>query len=135
MKLIVFCGSPGSGKTTLSREIAKEYGFNRISMDEMKIFRHKELIPFIVSSLQEGKDTIVDSLYTKTAWRKELLEALENIRCEKVLVYMDIPLEECLKRNAGRENSLDSYIVEDIYKSIEKPCISEGWDSVEGVSL
>ena len=43
---------------------------------------------------------------------------------------MDVPLEECLKRNAQRPRTLPRYVVERIYKNLQKPTLDEGWDKI-----
>lgn len=131
--LLVFCGSPGSGKTTLSRKIAEEQTAIRFSFDEMRCFQHKELLPHVIKALRSGKNVVVDALFTREVWRKTILETTSDIECRKILIYMDTPLEECIRRNAQRPYPLPSEFIENIYKSIEPPTISEGWDEIREV--
>ena len=132
--LYVLCGSPASGKTTLSKKIAEEHNAIRLSFDEMKCLQHKELLPYIVESLQDGKCVVVDSLYTRAVWRRAVLEVTKDIKCRRILVYMNTPLEECVCRNAQRQNPLPKFMVEGIYKSIEHPTLDEGWDEIMEVN-
>ena len=67
------CGSPGAGKTTLSKKIAKNFNLIRLSFDELNCIHHNELIPHIINTLDNKKSIIVDALYTKEKWRIELL--------------------------------------------------------------
>ena len=46
------CGSPGSGKSTLSKQIANEQNLVRLSLDEMGYIRQHKLIPHVVDALQ-----------------------------------------------------------------------------------
>lgn len=130
LTLTLFCGAPGSGKTTLSKQMAEEYGAERLSLDEMKLYRHRELVRPISHLLRDGKSVIVDSVFTRVKWRKMILESVSNIPCRKVLVYMDTPMEECVRRNAQRPNPLPEFVVIDIYQSIQKPTLDEGWDEI-----
>lgn len=123
-------GPPGSGKTTLSKQIAEELNYERFSLDEMGYFSHSELIPHITETLKSGKSVVTDSVYTYSKWRKELLNAISDISCEKVCVVMNTPLDECLRRNAQRPNPLPDFVVESIYKSFEHPTLEEGWDEI-----
>jgi tRNA uridine 5-carbamoylmethylation protein Kti12 len=43
---------------------------------------------------------------------------------------MDTSLEQCLYRNAHRENRLQDFIVESSYRSLQKPTLDEGWDEI-----
>lgn len=124
------CGSPGSGKSTLSKQIANEQNLVRLSLDEMGYIRQHKLIPHVVDALKEGKSVVADSLYTKKQWRTELLQAVENLGCRCVLLRMSTPLDECIRRNRGRDGALPDFVIEDIYNSIEPPTLDEGWDEI-----
>lgn len=124
------CGSPGSGKSTLSKQIANEQNLVRLSLDEMGYIRQYKLIPHVVDALKEGKSVVADSLYTKKQWRTELLQAVENLGCRCVLLRMSTPLDECIRRNRGRDGALPDFVIEDIYNSIELPTLDEGWDEI-----
>lgn len=130
MNLIIFCGASGSGKSTLSKKLAKESNLARFSMDELKFFLHSDLLPLVSKSLENGESILVDALYTKLKWRKAILEATEKFQCKRTLVYVDTPLNECVRRNRGRENILPDFVIEDIYNSIEPPTLDEGWDEI-----
>ena len=128
--LYVMCGSPGSGKSTLSKQIANEQNLVRLSLDEMGYIRQHKLIPHIMDALKEGKSVVADSLYTKKQWRTELLQAVKNLGCRCVLLRMSTPLDECICRNRGRDGALPDFVIEDIYSSIESPTLDEGWDEI-----
>lgn len=128
--LYVTCGIPASGKSTLSKNLANKLGIVRFSLDEMGYIRQHKLIPHIVSALQEGKSVVADSLYTKEKWRTELLQAVKSIGCRCVLLRISTPLDECIHRNAERENALPNFVIENIYNSFEPPTLDEGWDEI-----
>lgn len=128
--LIIFCGSAGSGKTTLSKKITEEYDAIRFSFDEMHLFQHKELIPCIIANLQDNKNVVVDALFTRISQRKLILDATKDSACKRILIYMNTQLEECIRRNAQRPNPLPEFMVRDIYNSIEIPTLDEGWDDI-----
>lgn len=130
INLIVFCGAPGSGKTTESKKMAELYNADRYSLDEMKMYYLKDLIPFVKESLERGNNVVVDSLYTRTFMRLDLLNALKDIDCKKTLIFMNTPLEECIHRNAKRENPLPYTVVEGAYKTMQTPTSDEGWDEI-----
>lgn len=129
-RLYIFCGSAGSGKTTLSKKIAEEYNAVRFSFDEMHIFQHKELIPYVMKELQNNKNVVVDALFTCISQRKLILGATKDIGCKRTLIYMNTSLEECIKRNEQRPNPLPEFMIRDIYNSIEVPTLDEGWDEI-----
>ena len=130
MILIVLCGAPGSGKTTLSMELVKKYGAIRYSLDEMKYFRHRYLIPHIKDSLKLGNNVIVDATYHMKEFRVELINGVKDIDCKKILIYMNTPLEECINRNSQRIQPLPKAMVEGIFRQIQTPTSDEGWDEI-----
>ena len=133
MLLLIFCGPPGSGKTTLSKKTSEEQNAVRLSFDEMRCLQHKELIGYVIEELQSKKNVVVDAVYARSAWRRAILEATKNIDCKRVLIYMNTPLEECILRNAQRPHPLPEFMVRDIYNSIELPTLDEGWDEIKEV--
>lgn len=128
--LYVMCGIPGSGKSTLSKQIANKHNAVRLSLDEMNYVRQFKLIPHVIENLENGESVVADSLYTKLQWRTELLEAVKNIECRRVLICMDTPLDVCIQRNRGRENPLPDFVVEHQPEKYEKPTLEEGWDEI-----
>lgn len=128
--LYLFCGSPGSGKTTISKQMAEQYNAERISFDERHYIRHTDMIPPIIEALIDGKNVVADSVFSHVKQRTAILDAVKDIPCRKVLVYMTTPLDECLRRNANRKNRLPDFVVESFYNSFEPPTLAEGWDEI-----
>lgn len=129
--LTLFCGCPASGKSTLSKQIAEQHNAERISFDERKYILHKEMIPPILEALTDGKNVVVDSVFSHVRQRTLVLDAVKDIPCRKVLIYMTTPLDECLRRNANRKNHLPDFVVESFFNSIEPPTLDEGWDEIK----
>ena len=130
MKLIVLCGIPGSGKTTLSKQIENEYGMTRRSFDELKIFHKRDFIPYIVDSLEKNEDVVADAPHTDLKTRLELLKSIEHIDCEKILIFLNLSFEECVHRNAQRHQPLPYFVVKSFYDRLEEPTLDEGWDEI-----
>lgn len=130
MELYVFCGNAGSGKSTLSKKLAKEHNAIRISFDENGFLQHKELIYPTIELLQDKKNVVVDALFVRKTSRKMILDSVKNIDCKRILIFMNTSLEECIHRNTQRPNPLPEFMVRDIYNSIEPPTFDEGWDEI-----
>lgn len=129
-KLIVFSGIPASGKTTLSKQLAEENNYVRISMDEGGYLRHNDMIEVIKDNLEKGKTVVADSVYDLSIHRTNLLDAVKDIECERICMVMETPLDECIRRNQGREKPLPTMMIECIHRHYEKPSLSEGWDYI-----
>lgn len=129
----VMCGVPGSGKTTTSKKMAEEHGLERFSFDEMRCFRLESFMLPAITALEEGKSVVLDTVNLRVNVRKKVLQALADVPCKKVVVYMDTPLDECIRRNAGREVHLPEHVIQSLYRSLQTPTLDEGWDEVQEV--
>lgn len=129
----VMCGVPGSGKTTHSKRMAEEHGLERFSFDEMRCFRLEEFMRPAIKAMKEGKNVILDTVNLRVNVRKKVLQAVADIPCKKIVVYMDTPLEECIRRNAAREAHLPEHVIQSTYRALQKPTLDEGWDEVKEV--
>lgn len=136
--LCALCGIPGSGKTTLSMQMAERHNARLYCFDSLPNAHHPKYAESvrcrmwadIVGDLRNGHSVVVDDLHTKLKWRLGLLSAVADIPCKKILVVMDTPLEECLRRNANREFRLPDFVVEHIHQSYEPPTLGEGWEEI-----
>lgn len=129
-QLYICCGPSAGGKTTLSKKITKEFDAIRISFDELDCFQHKELVPLVTQAFHTNEIVVVDALFTRFTQRKMILEAIKNIDCKQIIIFMNTSLGECIHRNAHRPNPLPEFMIRDIYNSIEPPTIDEGWDEI-----
>ena len=128
--LYVMCGVPGSGKTTMSKQMEKEYDLKRFSFDEMQCFRLEEFVRPAIDVLQEGKNVVLDSTNLRINVRKKILQSIADVPCKKVAIYMNTSLNECLQRNANREVRLQDFVIESTYRSLQPPTLDEGWDEI-----
>lgn len=128
--LYVMCGVPGSGKTTTSKRMTEELGLIRFSFDEMHCFRLAEFMRPALEAIREGKSVILDTTNLRVNVRAKILQAVTDIQCRKVVVYMNTPLEECIRRNAAREAHLPEHVIQSTYRALEKPTLEEGWDEI-----
>lgn len=126
----IICGIPGSGKTTLSKQLAEEYSMKRFSFDEMNCYTTRQFVSTAIVALQEGKSIIMDSTLLKKASRRIILQAISNFPCRKVCIFMNTPLDECLQRNAQREIVIPDVIIRSIHETMQVPTLEEGWDEV-----
>lgn len=84
----------------------------------------------IAADLRAGRPVVCDDLHTKRKWRAGLLAVVADIDCEKVLVVMTTPLEECLRRNAGRARRLPDFVLHAVAEQYEPPSLEEGWTKI-----
>lgn len=142
--LIMMCGLPASGKSTLAKKLAVEYkttifssdalraewyGDESIQGDNAKLFT--ELHRRIKNCLREGDSAIYDATNINYKQRMAFLAELKNIPCEKTCIVVATPYEECLKRNAQRERKVPEHVIKRMYMQFDIPWYFEGWDQIE----
>jgi predicted kinase len=110
-KLVLFCGLPGSGKTTLAKKLASEYRAIRLNTDEWMAdlgFDPNEeelhnkmqarLWELAKEMLQTGHDVILENgLWTKKE-RDDKRRDAKQLGVETELHYLNVPLSELIKR-------------------------------------
>lgn len=139
--MIVLCGLPASGKTTLSNELAAQYNAKLYHYDEFKKGSkpieskqtHQRLYNQIKQDLLQGYDVVLDDLHTRLEWRESLLSTLQDIPCKKILIVMTTPLEECVRRNSQRQGQarLPDFVIYHLNQRYQPPSLKEGWDDIQ----
>ena len=141
MILYALSGLPGSGKTTHAIKLAAELNATVHHFDDMPGANRKdtngqayeEFWRRIRADLSSGKTVVADGIHTSKRSREQLLTAIADIDCRKVLIVMDMPLEECLRRNANRKPRLSDFCILAVHATYEPPTLDEGWDEIKEV--
>lgn len=135
----VMCGIPGSGKTTLAKEIAKQYSVIVHSYDDIPNAwgnpdrdgsLYKQWLNNIRHDLQNGNSVVCDSTALSSINRKQFLEEISDFDCEKILIVKAVPLEICIQRNKGRFREVPENQIELSARLLEPPTEDEGWDAI-----
>jgi tRNA uridine 5-carbamoylmethylation protein Kti12 len=135
--LIALCGVAGSGKTTLSKQIAEQLNAKLYCYDDLPNCHnpvkfaavHKQMWSAIDKDLRNGYDVVCDDLHTTFERRNGILSAIDT-SCKKVIVVMKTPLEECLRRNANRPQRLPDFYIRHLHENFQYPTLDEGWDEI-----
>lgn len=110
-KLVLFCGLPGSGKTTLAKKLAIEYKAIRLNTDEwmadlgfdpneedLHIKMQARLWELAKDILRTGQDVILENgLWTRKERDDKRQDALQ-LGIQTELHYLNVPLAELVKR-------------------------------------
>jgi len=117
-------GLPGSGKSTIARELAKKVKKIQIlRLDEIRRqiipepkytqaereYVYKALIEEAVKRVSVGNNLIIDATAHKKAWR----DLARNLMKDLIEVYVKCDLETCIKRESRRPEGL---VMAEIYK-------------------
>lgn len=111
--LVILVGVSGSGKSTFARrhfapeEVLSSDRFRAlVSGDEADQSATTEAFRLLHEALDDrlaqGLPTVVDATSTQTWARRKLLDAARGAGRPIVTIVLDLPLETCLARNAGR---------------------------------
>lgn len=136
LKVILTKGLPASGKTTWAKEQLKLHpnAYKRVNKDDLRamlddskyssdaekfILKVRDLI--ISEALANGKHVIVDdtNLAPKhTARIKQLIHGKAELQ---IWDFTSVTVEECIKRDLKRCNSVGEKVIKDMYKQFLKP--------------
>jgi predicted kinase len=110
-KLIIFCGLPASGKTTLGRKLEKELPAARLCPDDWMAglgvdffdedFRDKletQLWQFGQALLKSGQNVILENGLWSRAERDDKRRDAARLGVDTELHFFDVPFEELIRR-------------------------------------
>ena len=142
-RLYLMMGVPGSGKSTYVKSMLK-YGDIYVSRDEIRyslltddddyFAKENEVIRTFIENIDKSLvmeeycgDVYADATHLSPKSRAQVLNQLKN-KDKVSVIYLDIPLNIILKRNAQREGRalVPENVVRRMYNSIILPTKEEG---------
>lgn len=143
-ELVLMCGAPGSGKTTIAKKLLcnndiyisrDEIRYSMITDKDEYFSKENEVFNEYVRQIDEAlaKDyhwIIADATQLNFASRNKVLARLKNKPNKIIVIYMKVPLDEVLKRNnqrSGRAKVPDE-VVKKMYASMQEPTRDEKID-------
>lgn len=145
-QFLMMVGIAGSGKSTLAHEMMEgREDIVYLSSDELRaellgnvndqtknsdVF--VEMAKRAKEALKDGKHVIYDATNVSRKKRQGLLQQLpKNIR--KSVVYMAVPFKTIVEQNNNRERVVPQEALDRMYKTMQIPIYSEGWNSIKFV--
>ena len=132
--LITFCGLPGSGKTTIAKEVAKTAGAVRLNVDEWvaalgvdfrdDAFRHRlhaRLYELGLTLLKLGQSIILEDGVWRRDERDRLRDVAHQLGAAIEMHYFDVPFDELWRRLEAR-NALGAHGTVPITKELLEAC-------------
>jgi predicted kinase len=132
--LITFCGLPGSGKTTIAKELEKTTGAVRLNTDEWvaalgvdfwdDAFREKlqvRLYEHGITLLQRGQSIILEDGHWRRDERDRHREVAHKLGAAIEIHYFDLPFDELWRRLEAR-NASGAYDTVPITKELLNEC-------------
>lgn len=136
-------GIPASGKSTIAKELIEgRDDIVYLSSDEIReeilgdvndqtknsqVF--VEMAKRARESLKNGKHVIYDATNVNRKKRRGLLQQLpKNI--EKIALYVSTEYKDIIEQNESRERVVPKKAIDKMYKTMQIPIYSEGWDKI-----
>ncbi|HEY4689327.1 MAG TPA: ATP-binding protein [Anaerolineae bacterium] len=150
--LYVLIGAPGSGKSTWTRENAGRLGAVTIGSDDVRNdFRASGRNPTDGDAvfaeverrardrLLAGQNVILDATHFLRRYRAYAVNLARQLGARRVAIWFDVPLDECLRRNADRpgsafgSESVPAQVVRKIFERLQPPG-SDEFDVIQRIT-
>jgi selenocysteine-specific elongation factor len=147
--LIILCGVPCAGKSTLASELAArlegQYGHSTVVVSsdtfrrmiptyqarfepELEHFVRDAAFETVRNGLKNGLLVISDDINYYASIRRKLVRAAEECRADYAIVYVNTPLEVALDWNRKRGEPVPNSLVEEVYYKLDEPGKEYRWD-------
>jgi len=120
--ILVFCGPPASGKSTIARRLAGRLeDLKIVSSDEFKRRTYEHMFAEAERWVGRVKYLVLNGTFYRREWRDRIKEIADEKGERVLVVYVTCSLQTCLKRNESRRERIEEKAVRIIYNQIEKP--------------
>ncbi|HEY1373710.1 MAG TPA: AAA family ATPase [Candidatus Binatia bacterium] len=121
--IILFCGIPGSGKTTIAEVLAERLAalgrVKRLTSDRLKPPAYRRMFEAIEAGRGDEDFLILDATFYKKEWR---VRVAELARGEPLItVYLNCPRGVALERNRERRQNISDRALHIVYHRMEPP--------------
>jgi predicted kinase len=132
-RLVVLCGVPASGKTTLCDALEKR-GAERVNRDliRKRLYGDEGIIGIdkdvnaeyyreLGEALALGRPVVSDNVNVIKSHRRLTIKAAVDAGFKHItIVKLDVPLETCLDRNRKRERVVKEDVIRDLHRVMTK---------------
>ena len=134
MEAIIFCGAPGSGKSTFFKEQFFDTHL-RISLDLLRTRKRERL--FFETALKAGQRLVIDNTNPTADNRRVYIEAARAAHFQVAGYYFAAGFEEALSRNNSRSGraKVPEAAIKSFLAKLERPALAEGFDRLYQVTV
>jgi len=135
-EILFLKGLPASGKTTYAKELV-EKGYERVNKDDIRTeyfpdytFKdERNVIEIedlrIIDALNNRLSVVVDDTNFNPVHKRRLEQIAREHNVDFCVLFIDTPLEECIKRNRKRPNSVPMEAILDMHRKYIEPLTKE----------
>jgi len=146
-RLLILAGPPASGKTCFATELAaslrrKGWDVAHVEADAIRGFlwrgrfrprlegvARRTFLRAVEALLEEGLDLVIaDDTNYYASMRRELARLALEREVPWGIAWLDVPLEECLRRNADRGRPVPDEVVRRLHERFEPPNPDRWWE-------
>lgn len=142
-KVILTRGLPGSGKSSWAKEFVLQHPneYKRVNMDDMRVMLDNKLVVskdaekfmkrmrdiLIIEALKDDKNVISDNTHLSPKSVEHIKQLVHkfnkdnNDNVEVEVKFFDVPVEECIKRDLKRANSVGEKVIREMYEQFLEP--------------
>lgn len=142
-ELIVMCGLSGSGKSTITKELAIKHDAVIVSSDEIrkeiceivsdqskneevfKIFHNR-----VREYLSKGQSVIADATNITMKSRRAIIENVMKLDVEKICYIIPKQFKDCIRDNKSRKHSVPEEVIAAQRSKFQIPFKEEGFDEI-----
>jgi predicted kinase len=138
--IVLLVGLPGSGKSTwasgkkgvLSSDALREL----LADDPDNQTIHARVFRVLRDLLKHRLElkrpvTYIDATNLTPKSRRDYIKLAHRFDCEIEAVFFDVPAEECMRRNRGRERVVPDEVIRKMAKDLVAPTVAEGFSRVK----
>lgn len=144
-KLYIMCGISGSGKSTMTKQIAEKENCVIVSSDDIRAeicngnvsdqSKNEEVFKIfhdrIRKNLEDKKNVIADATNITIKSRKAILNKVNGLDVEKIVYIMAKPYEDCIKDNNNPDRvPVPEEVVKKQVMKFQIPFEEEGLDNI-----
>lgn len=131
-KLLMLKGLPASGKSTYAKELESK-GWARVNKDDIRreffpdyTFKDEKEVVYmedaeIIAELREGNNVVVDDTNFAPKHQQRLEKIAKEEEADFEVLFIDTPLEECIKRNRKRASNVPMEAILNMYRKYIAP--------------
>jgi predicted kinase len=136
VEVILTRGLPGSGKSTWAREMLADNpgAYKRVNKDDLRAMLHngkhsknnEQFVErvrdsIILEAIEDGKHVIIDDTNFAPRHEARIRQLVKGKATVRIEDFTDVTVEECIKRDLARTNSVGEKVIRDMWRQFLAP--------------